>query len=380
MSKWTVDELKILQDNFDSPKSKIAKKLAENGFYRSADGVRNKRRQLIESGEVSRQGSSVPAEATEANGESTNSPFPVSASKSNILNDYLDTLKEIKNEVGNPKGKIDAEFHTSSDKETAVLMISDTHIGKEVKDHRGRVIYNTEIAIERITEDLTKQIIDVTGHAKGSTTIDEFVILFLGDIVDNESIYDTQAHHIDSFVAEQVKNATKALWKLIVEISRIKGIKNVRVACVRGNHGRTSFGHEDSNWDNVVYDNLECIANISKMKNISVHTQYAEYNIIEVRGHKILLRHNAPPHADTAGAKAKVAGWIDQHGVDAICSGHFHHWGVNTYNDRPLFRNGSLPGSDDLAERMAVKNKPAQMLFGVSKKRLPTFMYAISDF
>lgn len=372
MSKWTVEELKILHDNFNLPKSKISKKLAESGYYRSSDAVRNKRGKLLVNGEVN-------DDIIKPSDENIPPQEIARSSKTNILNDYLGMLEKIKKHVGIPSVKIDTESQVISDKESIVLMLSDLHIGKEVKDHLGNIRYNTEIALERL-ENLTKQILDVTGHAKRSTSIDEFVILLIGDIVDNESVYDTQAHHIDSFVAEQVKNATQSLWQLITEVSRIKGIKKVRVACVRGNHGRTVIGHEDSNWDNVVYDNLEYICHISKkeVKNVSIHTQYAEYNIIEVKGRKILLRHNSPPHADTAGAKAKVAGWIDQHAVDAICSGHFHHWGVNTYNDRPLFRNGSLPGSDDLAERMAVKNKPAQMLFGVSKKRLPTFMYAIN--
>ena len=57
-----------------------------------------------------------------------------------------------------------------------------------------------------------------------------------------------------------------------------------------------------------------------------------------------LLALLAVPAGAVSGGIGMHAGWIDMHDVDAICSGHFHHWGVNTYNDRPIFRNGSLSG------------------------------------
>lgn len=364
MDFWCNEEEILLIDNLGKlTYPEISKLMVETGYDRSADAIRKKVRRMKNAEEILEKDDSKLDQL-------------ICTSKTKILNEYTDMLKEICKNTKPKKINID-KLASKPKAESIVLMLSDLHIGKVVKNHRSEVLFNTEIALKYL-KNIKENIFKVISHARKGTNIDEIVVLLIGDIVDNEAIYDSQPHHIDSFVSEQVKNATKVLWEMIVDLSKIKGIKMTRVVTVRGNHGRTTFGHEDSNWDTIIYQNLEYICHISGLKNIHIDAQYAEYNIAEVKGHKILLRHNAPITADTPSAKAKLAGWVDIHGVDAICSGHFHHWAVNTWNDRPIFRNGSLSGSDDLAERIAANNKPAQLLFGVSKKRLPTFIYTLN--
>ena len=295
--------------------------------------------------------------------------------KSSELDEYVNILKQIKSTT-KPTQKI--KINLTPDNESLVLMLSDLHIGKKVVNHKNICIFNTEIAVKYIKK-ITKNLLKVIHHIQKGSKIDEVVILLLGDIIDNDSIYDSQAHHIDSHIAEQVKTATRVLWELIVEIANIKGIKQVRVATVRGNHGRTTFGHEESNWDNVIYDNLVYINSLyPKKNNIIINTQYTEFNIINVRGHNILLRHHIPNSIDTPSSKAKVSGWSDIHDVDIICSGHWHHPKYWSYNDKPIFYNGSLVGGDDLSERMATQCRPSQVLFGITEKRVPTFIHILS--
>jgi hypothetical protein len=77
---------------------------------------------------------------------------------------------------------------------------------------------------------------------------------------------------------------------------------------------------------------------------------------------------------DTANAKAKYGGWLDIHQYDFMCFGHFHHWGINTFNNRPIFRNGSLGGGDDYSEGFGSYDQPCQLIFGVTPDQVCTFI------
>ena len=386
---WEDREIEILLENLNEKRRRIVELLAAEGYDRTIKSLERKTEKLrangeIDSTEVVISNEMVPNDPAQEIIDDDVIVYPsisrqiTQSGKRAILRSYVDTIQKIKKEVGLPK-KDNINALMTPEGESIVIMLSDLHIGKEIINEDGDVLFNTSIAMEKIAS-IKERILTLIAHARSSTNIDEIVVLMIGDMVDNESIYDSQAHHIDSFVAEQVKNGTKALWDMLVDLSGLDNIKQVRVCCVRGNHGRTGgFGHEASNWDNVVYDNLELVNNIcTEIDNISINTNYANFNSINVRGHKILIRHEAPVGADTSAQKAKYAGWFDVHKADAVCYGHFHHWGVMTYNDRPIFRNGSLPGADDLAERIAVTNSPAQMLYGVTEKRIPSFIYPIT--
>ncbi len=260
-----------------------------------------------------------------------------------------------------------------SDAESMVVCISDIQMGKVIKDVDGSEIYNINIAISRL-EEMTSSILRVTRYAKKSTKIDELVLCLVGDLIENEIIYESQVHHIETFCTEQVKYTTKALWKMIISLR--EEFPKVRVETVRGNHGRT-LGHVDSSWDNIIFQELQLMADVHNDSGITINTQYGEFSTFIVRGWKCLMRHDAPVQSSTAAAQAKYAGWLDLHKYDFMISAHFHHWQIKTYHSRPLFQNGSICGEDDLSERMAVGAEPVQLCFGVSQKRVPTFIYAI---
>ena len=372
------------QEEMDLIKNGISKKLAYGdiariihetlGIFRTRNGIRKhveRHRKFYDNSVSSYNSDSFINSRGVVDNESTNITSLIKLTK---VSEYISTLNEIAKLTPSVK-KIKP---ISSSKESLVLLLSDLHIGKRIVDCKGNVIYDTNIALSYIKK-LNNQLLHVMEHAGKGTKIDEIVVLILGDIVDNEIIYSSQIHHIDSCVSQQVNSATKAVWELLRSLGTIEGIKSVRAVCVRGNHGVPSrdASSEDSNWDNVIYNNLEYISQLTDT-NISIETNYAEYNIAEVKGHKILLRHNIPLTADTAAARAKLGGWFDLHQCQTIVGGHYHHPAIQTWNDKYVFRNGCLSGADDLSERMAVYSTPAQIVFGVSEKRLPTFMYVLS--
>lgn len=384
IERWSEEEVQILVENFDGTRGEIQEILEEKGYTRTIQAIKTKKRDLRAAGEMPAYGTSivappVPPAGAEPEAEGV---FP-GAGKREIHANYKEMMQKMIGEAtaeAKAKGTvIPSAAPVSSDAESIVLMLSDLHIGKVVEND-GIEQFNTEIALQRIRE-LTHNVQRVIDHARKGTRIDEIVCLCLGDLVDNEAIYHSHAHHIDSHVALQVKNAIRALWQMIVTLSEIEGVEKVRVLCVRGNHGRSGAigGHEDSNFDTIVHDGLEWSSILHGDPRISVSARYSQFNIAEVKGHRILMRHEAPAHADTAAAKARISGWLDLHSpIAAITYGHLHHPSISTYNDRYLFMNGSLVGGDDLSERMAVGNLPTQLLFGVTKKRIPSFIYPIA--
>ena len=382
IDRWSVEELEIIIDNFDKSRIGIQDALAESGFIRTIEAVKAKKRHLRSSGEMPAYGSASSAEPEEVAEEEDpayvdGEGFFPDAKKLEIYGKYKDMMEELTKEAS-VIGRVVDDSPVSSVSESIVLMLSDLHIGKSVVDEDGYSVYNIEIALERLKQ-IAEGIKRVISHARRSTTIDEIVVCLIGDILDGDNIYKTQAHHLDDHIAGQLKAGTKALWDLITDLAAIDGIKKVRVATVRGNHGRASdSSHEDSNMDNLLYDNLQFAATLHGDDKISVTTKYSAFHVVEVKGHRLLLRHEAPLTCDTSAARAKLGGWCDIHKCDAILSGHYHHTQISTFADRYIIRNGSTVGPDNLSERMAVTSKPEQIVFGISPKRLPTFIYPVT--
>jgi len=256
--------------------------------------------------------------------------------------------------------------------ESLVVVLSDLHFGKLIKNRRGQDLYNVQIATERM-QALTEQIAKLGAHIEASSIIDEVVIVLAGDIVDNEGIYETQAFHLDATLLGQIQAATESLWSLITTLAT--QYPQVRVITCRGNHGRTG-GAESSNWDNIVYYILSVLVKTTGLP-VSVSTSLDEYNTFFVKGYKGLIRHEIPKPDGTPTASAKLGGWYARHHYDFLISGHYHQVRLGYYHGKPLFRNGALTGGDDLAERMGVDDDPKQLLFGVSEKHVPTFLYPL---
>ena len=260
----------------------------------------------------------------------------------------------------------------SSDKESLVVVLSDFHTGKVTRDETGTVTYNTDIALQRIEETPQRVCESLTNDHYNN--IDELVILFVGDMIDGEGIYPSQEVHIDRAAIEQTRGVVRSLVKMIHSFRDL--FPFVRIVTTRGNHGRTGQSVE-SNWDNVIYQQLELILDIYGDTSIAIKNQYGNYNTTMIKGWKGLIRHYAPAQADTAAGRSKFAGWYGMHEWDFLCYGHFHHWGIMTWNSLPIFRNGSLIGGDGYAESLAVHDNPCQLIFGVTENKLPTFITPI---
>lgn len=281
----------------------------------------------------------------------------------------LSALNDIRAEIPRLGSVSTKRKAKESNKDSVVVELSDWHFGRETHNEVWEVMYSSDIATKRLlqTPELVAKKLPIP-----ICNVDEVVLALVGDHVDGEGIFPHQAMHIDDHAASQVTRVTRATWQMIQGFKEVFPDTLIRLVTTRGNHGRTESSPE-ANWDNVFYQQLELLVDMAEDPLLTIKNRYGAYNTFEVKGWKGLMRHKAPVQADTAGAIAKFAGWNAIHNWDFFLFGHYHHWGVMTWQGKPIIRNGSLMGGDDYAEELAYHDDPAQVMFGVSNKEVMTW-------
>lgn len=283
------------------------------------------------------------------------------------LQEFSSTTKEFKEVVANWLSEASKELKgkvikpKESNKASLILHLSDNHFGK----HTSR--YNLEIARERTTTMLAR----VMTSLGNLDNVDEVVVALVGDEVEGEDIYSNQNGSLECPVIYQAKAAAEAYWQLALNIRKTMGPDvAIRFVTAPGNHGRMSkTANTESNWDNVVYLMLSLLAQENEDLNIDVDLNFGEFKEFVVKDKKLLAYHYGTKHLGTPAMQIKMAGWIISKGIEAVLHGHWHHWGVETYLGIPMIHNGSMCGSDDLAEKMAVEEPPRQAFLLVEKDK-----------
>lgn len=276
----------------------------------------------------------------------------------NLLKDY---------DVKSPKIKL------KSSGTSLLLILSDWHVGKLIKDEDGNVIYDIDVFNKRVNI-LIKQILKLLDrHLNSHLDIEEFVILAVGDFANGEGIYPTQAYEQEEAPPKQVMEATYAFIKIIKSVMD-RGLP-VKFYGVYGNHGRNAKDADpEANWDLMIYRILEFWNKIEKPKNFYIKYSEREYLNAKVRNWTYHLRHKAYYQDETAAGDSKFKGWKELHNADVIVSGHYHHFSIN---ERKIM-SGSLCGPDNLSERMATSTgEPAQVICAVTDKYSHTNIFPI---
>lgn len=290
--------------------------------------------------------------------------------KKEIVQLLMESLKEIRETVPHI-GSVSLN-RASGSGESIVLVLSDWHWGHIVTDNEENIeIYNPTIATSRILA-TAPMLIGALGEK--CQNVDEIVVVLMGDHVSGEMIFPHQEMMLHEHAASQVLSTTKATWTMIQMLRQAFPL--VRIVTTKGNHGRTN-GSPESNWDNMIYQQLELLVDMSEDPGLSIKNRYGDYATVNIKGWKGLIRHHAPVQADTAGGIAKFASWYGMHDWDFFCFGHYHHWGVFTWNGKPIIRNGSLVGCDDFAETLAKSDDPVQMAFGITEESTCTSIYPL---
>ena len=255
--------------------------------------------------------------------------------------------------------------------ETEVLVVSDLHFGKKVIVE-GQVSFDKDIAAARFKSIVEGMLHLNESYIRPNHSIDELVIVLLGDIVDGELIYVGQQYNQDLPLLDQLTLAAELIKReLINPVSQLFG--SVRVISVGGNHGeiRNDRGehmmHPKTNMDTIVALMLQI--GCQNLKNVSFDIATTTMHTAMIRNWKFLMAHKLPaPQAGSPG-RAKYGGYFERFRYDAVLRAHFHVPDLGYYNTKPVLMNGSLPGVDDYAIDLSYNTVPSQILFTVSDKR-----------
>ena len=290
-----------------------------------------------------------------------------SKTKATKLNFILkDLTKDYKKAKLNKQLKVDGE--------SLVIDIGDWHIGKTVKDGKGKLIYNVEIAKIRIEKLIQGMLKLLDYHLVKHIKVEEAIIICGGDMANGEGIYPTQTYDQSEAPPKQVMIVVGLIMSLVLAL--LDRNLPVKLYGVKGNHGRLGKDADPaSNWDLMAYMILKFAQREKGLKKFSVEYTEADYLSITVRNKwKYLIRHEAFAQDETSAGRAKYLGWMKLHNADVIVSHHVHHWSVN---HRKIV-NGSPVGGDDLSERMAVSDgKPSQLLWVATDERSHTDFYPV---
>lgn len=208
--------------------------------------------------------------------------------------------------------------------------------------------------------------------------IDEIVVLIVGDTVEGEDIYPTQASHVLCSTIDQVMTCSESLWELLVMLRKLFKVP-VRVVAVPGNHGRAGKTvSEKTNWDNVVYHSLRLLMRHYKDSDLSLECDFKEFRTFEVKDRRGLVHHEGVKHSGTPAMQIKIAGWMSAFQCDFMVHGHFHEWKVGDWNGKIIVSNGSMCGPNDLSDRLA-KDTPARQGYWLVTPGMPLHSFGFIE-
>jgi len=257
----------------------------------------------------------------------------------------------------------------------ATLCISDVHVGKKTQT------YNSTVFKERLNN-LCDKYVKTTKQLGTFNEIDNLNIFILGDIIDGELVYPTQAHHIEMDIDDAVDIAVNEFTYAVSGIQEELGLP-LNIYTVRGNHGRTGrFNSEKTNWDTVFYKRLNDRLFINSKIVLNITDDW--YNTANICGHKFLIIHGEMIRAYEGipfyGINKKVGRWYTG-GIPAkfnnVVLGHFHTCYDEHWNDIRIMGNGTFVTDDDFSQRLGFKSVTKMLYFLSSEKEAIELMTQI---
>lgn len=289
-------------------------------------------------------------------------------SNEELINEFSKEVKKIR-EV--PKFSIKSV--KGKKEETAVLCISDVHLGKKTET------YNLNQFVKRL-DNLLASVSEVTSLVRKNCNIKKLHIFLMGDILDGEEIFPSQQASLEHHLFHQLVYAEKYFSSFIKSLLEI--FEEVELDCVYGNHGRKSKAcSTKTNFDLIFYKMLEL--QFKEIPRVIFNISEEFYNYAEVSGKRFLLVHghqfvmtNGTPWYSILRAVANWSGSLPK-SFDYMACGHFHTTGMIPWNTKRIILNGTFTSSDDFSQEV-VKQIPSNTMwfFGVNKDRI-TWRYEL---
>lgn len=278
-------------------------------------------------------------------------------------------------------------------RETAVLLMTDMHIGKQTSS------YSVRIAQKRIAS-VARKVRAIRERLGAGYELD-LTVLLLGDNIDGSGIYPGQAHHTHGDMIEQITTAARTIADALTIMA--DAFPTVRVTGVPGNHGRVGkHAMEGSNWDLAVYSLLP---QFIRARNVSlefpVSPSFAgEDGLLEfisaprrlgdrihhmnIRGHGVLVMHGHGVKSYTgnpfAALHQRAMRWSTSSLPEftTLVAGHWHTLGMHTQNNSTVMLSGTAVSGDLWAlEQLGLESVNQWWFYGVSRKHQRTWQFAL---
>lgn len=285
------------------------------------------------------------------------------------------------------KGPLVARENHKRGNESIVVAIGDVHMGDVVEDDHGREVFNPEIC-EGLFTHFTEKTLELTQMMESVAEFDHLTLLWVGDMVTNENIYDGQSFDIKDQIADQMSRSVDMMVQQVKTYAEY--FETVSVVAVPGNHGftRASGVSGQHNMDLLTYRWVQDRLIESKYNNIDFNVSEAtHYRNFDVRGWNGHLRHghNSKIHVDaTSSSQSEWRGWQHKHQFDFAVRGHVHQSRrEDVMNKYPVFTTPSMKKGGAFAEKIGSpdvsSNRKLGVMFGVSDSRPHTWEYVIDD-
>ncbi|WP_049979376.1 hypothetical protein [Halolamina rubra] len=282
-----------------------------------------------------------------------------------------------------------AELEATPGREDWVTHLTDLHAGDYVRQDDGEVVYKTAI-VPDVIDYTTEQSIYLA--EKHGAEYDVAHLLWGGDMVTNEGIYEGQFEDLDSWLDEQVDVLHDPLLRQVKAFSN--RFDTVNIVCQAGNHGdmRASGTSKQANADLLVFKSIRnTVAAFQReyddLQNVNFAIGQARgYRNFPMRGGQLTghLRHgeDRDPQASTS---ARLKEWMStllEHDYDIAYLGHHHVTGMIPWDGPPIVATGSPKPSGEFVERLGVgvpsRYQSIATVHGVSDDGITGF-YPVDD-
>jgi DNA-binding CsgD family transcriptional regulator len=250
------------------------------------------------------------------------------------------------------------QAHTAGG-EDWVLHLTDLHAGDVVRRDDGTVVYQTE-DIPDVIDYVTEQALSLADtHA---ATYDTAHLLWGGDFLTNEGIYEGQFEDLDAWLDEQHDTLVAPLVRQLKAFA--ERFPSVNVVSQVGNHGehRASGTSKQANADLVLFKTIRnVVAELRKevdiLSNVTFRIGQAQaYRNFDLRDGRLRghLRHgqHRRPQAETSARKKEWLSTLREHEFDLAFMGHHHVSGRLPWDGPPILATASPKPSGEFVERI----------------------------